>query len=156
MEKKSSLSTLLFALALLLFVSATFAMFGQIVSYGGTRFPTMFQSAFGDFDGQRITGMTWIFGLQMTILALIATIIVGMLTRKIHYIVTIVLYALACLFSFIVLIVSFNALSLYSAAHPGGYTHDFSLGAGPIAFSILHILGLVSTVAGLVFSRLKA
>lgn len=152
MEKKKSLSTILFGAALLLFVCATFAMFGAIVSHAGATFPNMFQAAFGTGDGQKITGMMAVFVLQMVVLAGVIAIIVGTATHKFHYILTIVIYGIVCVCSLIALIMSFNALSFYFKVHPG-LSPDYALGAGPIAYSIMHILGLLTSAAGLVFSR---
>ena len=159
MENKKSLSTLLFALALLLFVCATFAMFGQVVSYSGAvqPFPNMFQAAFNTViaEGSRTPGLTAVFVFQLIIVTDVFAIIFGAVTNKFHFVLTIVLYGIACLCSFIALIISFNALNLYGSS--GHLVElDYKLGPGPIAYSVLHILGLVSSVAGLVMSRLKA
>lgn len=152
MENKKSLSTILFGVALLLFVCATFAMFGAIVSHTGATFPNMFQAAFGTGDGQKITGMTAVFVLQMVVIAGIIAVIVGTITHKFHYILMIVIYGVVCLCSLIALILSFNAVTYYFRVHPG-LSPDYALGAGPIAFSVMHILGLLTSAAGLVFSR---
>lgn len=154
MEKKKSLSTILFGVALLLFVCAIFAMFGPVIKYGSAHFPNMFQAAFGTGGayGIRTRGLTTIFVFQMIILAGIIAIIVGSVTHKFHYILMIVIYGIVCLCSLIALIMSFNALNLYRQS---GQTVDpaATLGAGPIVFSVMHILGLLASTAGLVFSR---
>lgn len=154
MENKKSLSTILFGVALLLFVCATFAMFGPVIKYGSAPFPSMFQAAFGSgaADGIRTRGLTVIFIFQMIILAGIVAIIVGAVTHKFHYILMIVLYGIVCLCAFIAFIISFNTLTLYMQS---GHTVDpaATLGAGPIAFSVIHIVGLVTSAAGLVLSR---
>lgn len=157
MEKKSSLSTILFGVALLLFVSATFAMFGAVAVHtsGGGVIPNMFQAALGSqagAEGTRVPGLTAIFAFQMIILACVVAIIYGTVTRKFHYILTIVLYGIVCLSSFIALIISFNACTLFLATTSRIIT-EYTLGPGPIAYSVLHILGLVSSIAGLVLSR---
>ncbi len=140
---------------MLLFVSATFAMFGKLFNYSGApQVPNMFDVALGTSgaDGYRVPGLTAIFAFQMIIIAGIIAIIVGTATNKFHYVLTIVLYAVVCLSAFISFIISFNSLSLYYAAgrtlQPG-----VALGAGPIIYSILLILGLVTSVVALVFSR---
>ncbi|MCQ2787031.1 MAG: hypothetical protein MJ199_01360, partial [Bacilli bacterium] len=155
MENKKSLSTILFGVAMLLFVWATFAMFGKLYNYSGApQIPNMFQVAFGTSgaDGYRVSGMTAIFVFQMIIIAGIIAIIIGTVTNKFHYVLTIVLYCVVCLCSFIAFIISFNSLGLYSSAgrtlQPGT-----TLGAGPIAYSVLHILGLLASAGGLVLSR---
>lgn len=157
MEKKSSLSTLLFGVALLLFVTATFAMFGKVVvrTSGGGYIPNMFQAAFGTSagaDGVRVPGLTAIFSFQMIILAGVAAIIFGTVTRKFHYILTIVIFGIVCLCSFITFIISFNAGNLW-LAKTSRSAIEYTLGAGPIAYSVMHILGLLASAAGLVFSR---
>lgn len=156
MEKKSSLSVILFGVAMLLFITATFAMFGAtIVHYGSVLpFPTMFQAAFGSgADGYRYTGMTAIFVLQMIVLAGSIAIIVGTITNKFHYIFTIVLYCIVCLCSIIALIISFCTADIYWRAHQELLRFEYVLGPGPIAYSIMHIIGLVMSVGGLVLSR---
>lgn len=155
MQNKSSLSTILFGITILFFISATFAMFGAVVSYESASFPNMFQAAFGtgEADGQRIAGLTAIFSFQMIILVGIIAIIYGTLTHKFHYILTIIIFGIICLSSFIALIISFNAKVLYFAPGRGGIIEQYALGPGPIAYSVLHILGLVSTLIGLFFSR---
>lgn len=155
MENKKSLSTIMFAVAMLLFACATFAMFGKIVVHvGGMSYPNMFQAAFGSSsaDSIRITSMTAIFVFQMIILIGIVAIIVGTVTNKFHYILTIVLYAIVCLCAFIAFIVSFNAVGAYCGAHDIP-SFDYTLGAGPIIYSIMHILGLLLSAGGLVLSR---
>lgn len=157
MGNKKSLSTILFAVALLLFVCATFAMFGAVVSYQTAVFPNMFQAAFNTqiANGIRTPGLTAVFVLQLIIATGVFAIIFGAVTNKFHFILTIVLYGIVCLCSFIALIISFNALNLYASS---GHTLDFEakLGPGPIAYSVLHIIGLVSSAAGLVLSRRSA
>lgn len=157
MENKKSLSTILFALALLLFVCATFAMFGAVVSYEHAVFPNMFQAAFNTkiAYGIRTNGLTAIFVFQLIIVTGVFAIIFGAVTNKFHFVLMIVLYGIVCLCSFIALIISFNSLSLYESA---GHTLDYGtkLGPGPIAYSVLHIIGLVSSAAGLVMSRRNA
>lgn len=154
MEKKKSLSTILFGAALLLFVCATFAMFGPVIKYGSAPFPNMFQAAFGTGAayGIRTRGLTTIFVFQMIILAGVIAIIVGAATHKFHYILMIVIYGIVCLCALIAFIMSFKALDFYRQS---GQTVDpaATLGAGPIAYSIMHILGLLTSAAGLVFSR---
>lgn len=155
MENKKSLSTILFGVAMLLFVCATFAMFGKVVAHeGGTTYPNMFQAAFGSSgaDSIRITSMTAVFVFQMIIIVGIIAIIFGASTNKFHYVVMIVLYAVVCLCSFITFIISFNAVGAYCGAH-GMPSFDYALGAGPIAYSVLHILGLLASAGGLVLSR---
>ena len=156
MGKKGSLSTLLFALSMLLFLCATFAMFGAVVKYNDAAFPNMFEIAFGTSgaDDIRVVGGTAVFAFQMIILACIVAIIYGTITRKFHYIVTMILYGIICLSSFIAFIISFNLLSLYGKGHL--LSVDATLGPGPIAYSVLHIVGLVSTLVGLFFSRRNA
>lgn len=153
MEKKSSLSTLLFAGALLIFVCATFAMFGKVIS--GNDSGNMFQAAFGSggIEYVRTPGITAIFVFQMIILVGVVAIIVGTVTRKFHYILTIVIYGIICLSAFIAFIISFNALSLYAASGHTVEKFKATLGPGPIAYSVMHIVGLVLSAAGLVFSR---
>lgn len=156
MENKKSLSTILFALALLLFVCATFAMFGPIASFEKLTLPNMFQAAFNTriAEGIRTPGLTAVFVFQLIIVTDVFAIIFGAVTNKFHFVLMIILYGIACLCSFIALIISFNALNLYGAA---GHTIDgFKLGPGPIAYSVLHIIGLVSSAAGLVMSRRSA
>lgn len=159
MENKRSLSTILFGVALLLFVCATFAMFGAVVSFSSAvdPFPNMFQAAFNTKIalGMRTPGMTTIFVLQLVIVTGVLAIIFGAVSNKFHFILMIVLYGIVCLCAFIALIISFNALNLYAAA---GHTLEFGtkLGPGPIAYSILHIIGLVFSAAGLVLSRRNA
>ncbi|MCQ2795187.1 MAG: hypothetical protein MJ214_03170 [Bacilli bacterium] len=153
MENKKSLSTILFGVAMLLFASATFAMFGKVVTHAGSvDYPNMFQAAFGSFDGYRITSMTAVFVFQMIVLAGVIAIIVGTITNKFHYILTIVIYGVVCLCSFITFIISFNVVGAYCGAHSMP-SFDYGLGAGPIAYSVLHILGLVASAGGLVLSR---
>lgn len=155
MENKKSLSTIFFGLAMLLFICATFAMFGKVISHtGGDVFPNMFQAAFDTkaAGGAHTPGITTIFVLQLIIATGVFAIIFGTVTRKFHYILTIVIYAIVCLCSFIALIISFNAVSLYEASGHLVEVGD-TLGAGPIAYSVLNIIALVSSVAGLVFSR---
>lgn len=157
MENKKSLSTILFALALLLFVCATFAMFGAVVSYEHAVFPNMFQAAFNTIiaGGARTPGLTAVFVLQLIIVTDVFAIIFGAVTNKFHFVLMIILYGVACLCSFIALIISFNALNLYGAS--GHFVEpDYKLGPGPIAYSVLHIIGLVSSAAGLVMSRRSA
>lgn len=152
MEQKRSLSTILFGAALLIFVIATFAMFGKVVS--GITSGNMFQAAFGSGGDEyiRTPGITTIFVFQMIIVAGVIAIVIGAITNKFHYILTIVLYALVCLCAFIAFIMSFNAANFYFGS--GHYhSHDAGLGAGPIAFSVLHIVGLLMSAAGLVLSR---
>ena len=153
MENKKSLSTILFGVALLLFVCATFAMFGRVYSLNGGE-PNMFQAAFGTSgsDGYRAPGLTAIFAFQMIIIAGVIAIIVGAATNKFHYVLMIVLYGVVCLCSFITFIISFNAANLYLASR-GTILVGATLGAGPIIYSIMHILGLLVSVVGLVLSR---
>lgn len=152
MENKRSLSTILFGAALLIFVVATFAMFGAVVS--NTISANMFQAAFGtsEADNIRTTGLTTLFVFQMIIVAGVIAIVIGTITNKFHYILTIVLYAIVCLCAFVAFIMSFNAPSFYFGS---GHYHspDSGLGAGPIAFSVLHIVGLLMSATGLVLSR---
>ncbi|MCQ2796081.1 MAG: hypothetical protein MJ213_02065 [Bacilli bacterium] len=153
MENKKSLSTILFGVAMLLFVCATFAMFGKIYSYTGGE-PNMFQAAFGTSgaDGYRTPGLTAIFAFQMIIIAGVIAIIVGAATNKFHYVLMIVLYSIVCLCSFITFIISFNAANLYLSSR-GTILPGVTLGAGPIIYSIMHILGLLVSAGGLVLSR---
>ena len=95
-----------------------------------------------------------LFVFQMIVVIGVIALIVGTITNKFHYILTIVLYALVCLCALIALIISFNSVELYCASRGGSTIRaEFSLGAGPIAFSVLHIIGLLTSAAGLVLSR---
>ena len=157
MENKKSLSTIMFAVALLLFVCAIFAMFGKVIAVNdGGPIPNMFQAAFGTStpgaDGIRTKGLTTVFIFQMIITAGVIAILVGAITNKFHYILMIVLYGVVCLCAFITFIVSFNTLGNYlSSGH--SYRPGATLGVGPIIYSIMHILGLLLSAGGLVLSR---
>ena len=155
MEKKSSLSVILFGVAMLLFITSTFAMFGATVIHYGSAvpFPNMFQAAFGSLDGYRLVGMTTVFAFQIIILVGSIAIIVGTITNKFHYIFTIVLYCIVCLSSLIALIISFCAADIYWRAHQELLRFEYLLGPGPIAYSVMHIVALVLSAGGLVLSR---
>lgn len=157
MENKRSLSTILFGVALLIFVVATFAMFGAVVVRNGSGpYPSMFDAAFGTSasDSIRVKGLTTLFVFQMIAVAGVIAVIVGTVTNKFHYILTIVLYVLVCLCALIALIISFNSVDLYCSSRGSSPIRaEYSLGPGPIAFSVLHIIGLLMSAAGLVLSR---
>lgn len=154
-SSKSPISTLLFAGAVLLFTVATFAMFGAVVfiNGGGVTFPNLFQCAFG-LGISRVSGLTAMFVFQMIILAGVASIVAGLLTHKMNNILLIVIYCLICLCSLIALIISFNAKGMYLSVNGGGsYRGDYTLGSGPIAYSVIHIVALLASIGGLVLSR---
>ncbi|MCQ2792507.1 MAG: hypothetical protein MJ208_03175 [Bacilli bacterium] len=154
-SSKSSISTILFAVATLLFVFAIFCMFGPVVSHEGLAADNMFQSAFGagGIGFSRVSGLTAVFVFQMIIMICAFTIIWGVITHKLHHILVIILYSLMCLCSVIALIISFNAKGLWCNVNNNGDVFEYSLGVGPIMYSIFHMLALFLSATGLVTSR---
>lgn len=146
-------------------IVALFAMFGSVID----EFPykmTMFDLTFGTNIGGELyyktnTGMVFIFLFEIIciIVALISIIkTIGNLISYSDEMNGIGYYVTSCLFSLIALIMSFCSISLLEEDLdlPIHLDSVLSLGAGPIAFSVLHIFSILFIVGGILLNVYKS
>ena len=146
-------------------IAALFAMFGSVID----EFPykmTMFDLTFGTNIGGELyyktnTGMVFIFLFEIIciIVALISIIkTIKNLISSSEEMNGIGYYGTSCLFSLIALIMSFCSISLFEEDLdlPIHLDSVLSLGAGPIAFSVLHIFSILFIVGGILLNVYKS
>lgn len=149
-------------------IAALFAMFGSVID-GLESTPikgTMFDLTFGKHIGGELyyktnTGMVFIFLFEIIciIVALISIIkTIKNLNLRSYEMNGIGYYGTSCLFSLIALIMSFCSISLLEEGLdlPIHLDSVLSLGAGPIAFSVLHIFSILFIVGGILLNVYKS
>ena len=148
-------------------IAALFAMFGSVIDeFESTPYKmTMFDLTFGKNIGGELyyktnTGMVFIFLFEIIciIVAMISIIkTIKNLISSSEEMNGIGYYGTFCLFSLIALIMSFCSISLLEEDLdlPIHLDSVLSLGAGPIAFSVLHIFSILFIVGGILLNVYK-
>lgn len=164
---KKTLGTILIGLASIIGVASIFCFFGAaekaVVTIGPisemVTGPTMFTAMFGGtYQGLPIDlqpGMLALFIIEILIILLALTLIIGNLTKKLKTKASICLTSMIALLTLTAVIMSFCTVQLCGDGDFGGSIEGFfsasvKLGAGPISYSVLGIIGIIANVIGVI------
>lgn len=147
---KKTLLTILFGLGAAIGIVSIFCFFGASINYiidGPSMFTYMFGGTYAGGHIQAKAALTVLFVIEVIILLLSATIIVGNLTKKLKETTTVCLASIVAVLTLAAVIMSFCTVKI---ALGGQDTSGVKLGSGAVSYSILGIIGMISNIAGVV------